>query len=95
VNGLCLSNLEDLNIEKESESVCDNSDTSSCDSLNIDCVTESDETDESLCMDEDEIQVFGEEETRLCGEVGYWKDTGWDFQIVNACEHQQKLLPAS
>jgi len=84
-NALCLSNLEDLNIEKVSESVCGDSDTSSTDSLGIYYLTESDRTDES-CMDEDEIQVFGEEETGLCGEVGYWKDSGWDSQMVNARE---------
>jgi len=73
-------------MEKVSESVCGDSDTSSTDSLGIDYLTESDGTDESSCMDEHEIRVFGEEETGLCGEVGYWKDSGWDSQMVNARE---------
>jgi len=66
--------------------VCGDSDTSSTDGLGIDYITESDEIDESSCMDEDKIRVFDGEETGLCGEVGYWKDSGWDSQMVNTCE---------
>jgi len=75
-----------LNIEKESESLCGDSDTSSTDGFGIDDIAESDGTDESSCMDEDKIWVFGEEESGLCGEVGYWKDSGWDSQMMNARE---------
>src|SRR5205807_10421127 len=37
-------------------------------------------------MVENVIEVFGEEEVGVCGEVGVWKDSGWDSQMVNARE---------
>jgi len=49
-------------------------------------VTESDDVDGSACMIEDEIEVFGEEDMGVCGEVGCWVDSGWDSQMVNARE---------
>jgi len=33
-----------------------------------------------------EAELFGEEEVYFCGEVGCWKDSGWDSQMVNARE---------
>ena len=44
----------------------------------VDCGTDS--------LDMFEVDLFGDEEVYFCGEVGYWKDSGWDSQMVNAKE---------
>jgi len=47
------------------------------------CVLDAAEDDGTdICQ----IDVFGDEEVYLCGEVGYWKDSGWDSQLMNARE---------
>lgn len=37
-----------------------------------------------------EVEVFGEKDVYFCGEVGSWKDSGRDSQIVNARELRRK-----
>jgi len=37
----------------------------------------------------DKIDVFGDEEVYICGEVGCWKESAWDSQMVNAREFRR------
>ena len=83
---LCLSDLRDLNEERERERERDYSVTVSTDCLDDSSVTESDDVEGSACMIEDGIEIFGEEDMGVCGEVGCWVDSGWDSQMVNARE---------
>jgi len=73
-------------MKRERERERDYSVTVSTDCLDDSSVTESDDVDGSACMIEDGIEVFGEEDMGVCGEVGCWVDSGWDSQKVNARE---------
>jgi len=84
---LGVSNLTDLNFmkkEKKKKSI------DSCD-----CITDIKEKDKLDAdyldtlereIDEPELELFGEQEIYCCGEVGYWKDSGWDSQMRNSRE---------
>ena len=73
-------------MERERERERDYSVRVSTNCLDDSSVTESDDVDGSARMIEDGIEVFGEEDMGVCGEVGCWVDTGWDSEMLNARE---------
>ena len=90
---VAVSDLNDLNLQKKEGE--NNEEVSGLyygfDCTNVESGKEVEVVPDDSCMpddgaDESAIEVFGDEGVYVCGEVGCWKDSGWDSQMANARE---------
>ena len=78
--------LDDLSLKEGKEGSSGEVDCSFT-SLDVTGVTGDEEVDCGTdSLDPVSVELFGDEEVYFCGEVGCWKDSGWDSQMVNAKE---------
>ena len=52
--------------------------------MNDSSVAEDKKAEGSVYVTEDEVEIFSKEEVGLCGQVGYWRESTWKSQMVNA-----------